>query len=187
MPKTQLLALDPSVRSPGIAIFKDGTLVIADRVKIPKYDVEKFSDGARWDFVARRILASVRPCLSDVTEGATDLVFELPQIYTWGKSKGDPNDLVGLAGVAGALVGHLVQSFPLLGVYSPTPAEWIGQLPKSTKGSAKESPRAQRILSRLSAEELARVPDQHDALDAVGLGLWRLGRLEPRRVFSNGR
>lgn len=178
-----LLALDPSVRSPGAALFRGGLLIAADRVKVPKQDDQKFADGARWDLVARLVEAWAGRAQQQIVE----LVFERPQIYTWGKSKGDPNDLVGLAGVAGALVGRLSIASPSLHVSSPTPAEWIGQLPKATKGSALVSPRAQRILSRLSPDELALVPDQHDALDAVGLGLWRLGRLEPRRVFSNGR
>jgi len=96
----------------------------------------------------------------------------------------------------------------MLEVFSPMPAEWVGQLSKvcaycdgkkgrgrgkkrvlcpECKGSDWETPRGRRIRSRLSPAELALVPDQNDAIDAVGLGLWKLGRFTPRSVLSNGR
>lgn len=176
-----LLALDPSVRSPGMALFRNDVLSSAGRLTIKRSKIPGIacSDGQWWLTVAHDILKWVGPV------AVRTLVFEKPQIYTAYKSKGDPNDLVGLAGVAAAVAGMLRWHGPLE-VFSPTPAEWIGQLPKTTRGSAKESPRAKRILSRLSPAELALVPDQHDAIDAVGIGLWCLGRLTPRTTFSNG-
>ena len=86
-------------------------------------------------------------------------------------------------------------------ILTPTPAEWIGQLSKvcpacrgkakkkcsECRGSAWETPRGRRIRSRLTPAELALVPDQNDAIDAVGLGLYALGRLTPQRSLSNGR
>ncbi len=175
-----LLALDPSVRSPGVALFRNDVLASAGRLTLKRStrDGIACSDGQWWLTVARDILRWIGDAR------VRTFVFEKPQIYTAFKSKGDPNDLVGLAGVAAAVAGMLP---PGVEVFSPTPAEWIGQLPKATKGSAKESPRARRILSRLTPAELALVPDQHDAIDAVGLGLFQLGRLEPRTAFSNGR
>jgi hypothetical protein len=179
-----ILALDPSVRSPGVALFDEGRLLTAGRVTVKKLDE---SDGARWMRVADDVLTWVEQYTSIVSIDV--LVFEKPQIYRASKSKGDPNDLIGLAGVAMAVAGFLEgrKRFSTLRVLSPTPAEWIGQVAKTTTGSAKESPRARRILSRLDAAELALVPDQHDAIDAVGLGLFALGRLTVKRVFSNGR
>ena len=176
-----LLAIDPSVNSPGVALFDGDVLIAADRATAPK-EWSKLGDGDRWLRVARSIvLWADTACAQRIRI----VVFERPQWYQRAKSKGDPNQLAGLAGVAGAVTGILGPHFPT--VLSPTPAEWIGQLPKATRGSAKKSPRAARILSRLGENELKLVPDQHDALDAVGLGLWALGRLTPRRVLSNGR
>lgn len=174
-----LLAVDPSVRSPGAAILDRGQLVEVKRFIVK---ASCMSDGQRWLLVARTIYEW------SLTRAPLDaLVYERPQIYTWAKSKGDPNDLIGLAGVGAALSGILFVENPELEVRTPTPADWIGQVAKTTKGSAKESPRAKMILSRLSPAELALVPDQHDAIDAVGLGLWACGRLEPKRAYSNGR
>lgn len=176
-----VLALDPSVRSPGLALFADGQLTRACNLPIKRSSTATQNDSqlgpsefARWHHVARYIIDTMPTDIHTV-------VFELPQIYTWGKGKGDPNQLLALAGV-GAIVAAHYNTFTL----SPRPAEWIGQVPKSTKGSALTSPRALKILSRLSTEERALVPDQHDAIDAVGLGLWALGRLATKRVLTSG-
>lgn len=201
-----LLAIDPGTNSPGVALFNgapDYELRFADRVNARNY--KDLADGQRWLAVAESIVGCVN---TPIVEGLGTLwnirtiVFERPQWYAAAKSKGDPNQLAGIAGVAANVTGiisrHTAQ--PLL-VESPTPAEWIGQLSKvcpackgkarkkcaACKGSDWETPRGRYIRGRLSPAELALVPDQNDAIDAVGLGLWALGRLTPRRVFSNGR
>lgn len=202
-----LLALDPGMNSPGAAVFDEyhGVLVQAGRVRIPSGFAD-LPDGARWLAVAREIVEWSRGCKFTVDR----VVFEKPQWYQRAKSKGDPNQLAGVAGVAANVTG-LLGSVVAVEVFSPTPAEWIGQLSKvcpvckgrkstmSVKrkrvpvicgechGSAWETPRGRRIRSRLTPAELALVPDQNDAIDAVGIGLWRLGRLAPRSALSNGR
>src|SRR5690606_24449015 len=127
----------------------------------------------------------------------TTIAFECPQWYERAKSKGDPNQLAGVAGVAANVCGMLHRNNPV--ILSPKPAEWIGQISKvcpTCKGKAKrkcsdchgsawETPRGRRIRSRLSPAELALVPDQNDAIDAVGIGLWALGRLKPERAYSS--
>ncbi len=186
------------MNSPGVALFHDGKLFAADRVRIPP----AFADhpaGQRWLGVALEIVAWINS--QKVWLGTlSKVVFECPQWYQRGKSKGDPNQLVGVAGVAANLTGMLITK-ATIAVLSPTPAEWIGQLPKTCPrckgvakkkcaaclGSAWKTPRGQRIMSRLAPDELALVPDQNDAIDSVGLGLWALGRLTPRSVYSNGR
>ena len=189
-----LLALDPGLRSPGIALFDSGALQFADRIRVPDFSVSP--TGARWLLVATQILdALIRRGEDDLID---TIIFECPQVYTREKSKGDPNHLVSIAGVAACLVGMLACNNPQ--ILSPHPGEWIGQLAKTChvckknlkkcpecKGSAWSTPRGRRIRSRLSDAELALVPDQNDAIDAVGLGLWSLGRLQPRCVYSNGK
>ena len=188
-----LLALDPGLNSPGVALFaygQDAFLRAAARLVIPDAFAE-LPDGARWMSVAHEIASWV-----NARGRVRTVVFERPQWYARGKSKGDPNQLAGIAGVAANVTGLLSPS----AVSSPTPAEWIGQLPKTCAtcrankkkcpacfGSAWNTPRGRRIRSRLTPAELALVPDQNDAIDAVGLGLWKLGRLTPRSTLSNGR
>lgn len=174
-----LLAVDPSVRSPGVALFRDTRLVACDVRKLRlvgdpavrcRAAVESVYD---WSFDNRRIERL------DFTRELGDLVVEWPQWLAVGKSKADPNDLAFLAGIGAGLA----VAFPCATVRSPVPRDWIGGLPKSTTGDPWNSPRGHRIADRLSPLERALVPDSHDAIDAVGLGLWALGRFERKRVF----
>lgn len=191
-----LLSVDPGMNSPGLAFFRENnTLYAAARANTSEY--ADLPDGERWLRVARTLAAWV---LEKVPSGALTVAFERPQWYQRGKSKGDPNQLVGVAGVAANLTGILSCNYHV-DVVSPKPAEWIGQLSKvctvckgkakkkcvECHGSAWETPRGRRIRSRLTSAELLLVPDQNDAIDAVGIGLWVLGRLTPVSVFSNGR
>ena len=168
------LAVDPSVNSPGVAMFNPSGELIATK----RFQFEESTDpiGTRCARVALEIrrwyLQQATPFIKPY------LVFEWPQIYRASKSKGDPNDLIALAGIGMALAGMLE-----CGVSTPTPAQWAGQLKKFTKGDVGKSPRALRIRSRLSAEEMQHWQDQHDVIDAIGLGLWSLDRLAPRRVY----
>lgn len=98
------------------------------------------------------------------------VIVEQPVVYG-GKSKGDPNDLIDLARVAGACESVIEHTSRV------KPAEWKGQMPKDVCG--------RRVRSRLKREELitldaclAPIPKsrRHNPLDAVGIGLWALGR-----------
>lgn len=116
-----------------------------------------------------------------VTNGRPDVVaIEVPQVYTAVRAKGDPNQLLPLYGI-GAAIGALL---PNARIVEYRPAQWAGQLPKTTKHrEAKQSLRGARIMSRLSETECLLVPDDHDVIDAIGIGLHHLGRLAPRRVY----
>jgi hypothetical protein len=100
-------------------------------------------------------------------------VVERPQVYTVGK--GDPNDLVPLAGIGAAFASR----FDRFKWYLPK--EWKGQLPK---GIAFEK----RILDRLDTLEIAEIIPAgsltHNIYDAIGIGLHHLGRFQRRRVFA---
>ncbi len=185
---SDLLALDPSVRSPGAAIFRDGVLAFAGKVKIPTM-WKDLAEGMRWQNVAEAVVkwAEEHDCVMP-----EKIIYERPQIYAAAKSKGDPNDLIALAAIGAAVVSWYSASNRACAVnvtarvvVTPTPAEWAGQIPKATKGNAMNSPRAQRILSRLTELEISRMPNQHDSIDAVGLGLHALGRLGIRRNYRS--
>ena len=169
-----IVAVDPSVRSPGVAVIERGELVGAARLPFSAKIDER---GERARQVAALIAAWVRP--RTLGGGVSLVVYEWPQIYRASKSKGDPNDLIALAAVGAGVAAFLAADE----IRTPTPHEWIGNLPKATKGDPWKSPRAMRIASRLSPAERARVPDSHDAIDAVGLALWAAGRLTARRVL----
>ncbi len=198
-----LLSIDPSTTTVGAALFTQCGPVWYLRVAASiKLEVVPDEDPMqRWLHAARAVEEWLLTFEAGIPlDIVTELVFERPQFYSAVKSKGDPNKLVGVLGVAAVLAGRFslrnaVRQFTYL------PAEWIGQLSKvcpTCKGKAKrkckdchgsawETPRGRRIASRLSPEERAKCPDQNDAIDAVGIGLKHLGRLEPVRVYSNGR
>lgn len=199
-----LIALDPGMNSPGIALFAEppvynGTRELYAAARFNTLEYKDLPDGERWLRVARVLSGWVHKYIGGPLPLLT-VVFERPQWYQRGKSKGDPNQLAGIAGVAANLTGILSCHYFPLEIVSPKPAEWIGQLPKMCHacgenkkkcpvchGSAWNTPRGKRIQSRLNAREFALVPDQNDAIDAVGLGLWASGRLVPHQVFSNGK
>lgn len=174
-----LLAVDPSIRSAGVALFRGGSLIRADTLKVHTEGTigERCLRAAQ--IIAGWVVANdARPKV---------LAVEWPQWYPAARSKVDPNDLAGLAGVCGALAGILAMGAAAqdhgLQVVSYTPAEWAGQTPKSKTGNPWRSPRGQRIRSRLTEDELEAVPPKHDAVDAVGIGLYHLGKFERVRIF----
>lgn len=182
-----LLALDPSIRSCGLAAFRRGQLVAAKRIV-------RTSDGADIGARARAMSLDILAWIVEVRLDPRCFVYEWPQVYKAVKSKGDPNDLIALAAVGnGVAVGLHVAAAArniAIEVLTPLPKEWVGELPKVTKGDPWASPRGARVASRLTPDERLKVPAQHDVLDGVGLGLWALDRFERVRVFpgaSTGR
>lgn len=108
-------------------------------------------------------------------ERAAILVVEWPRVYASriraGEAKGDPNDLLALAGVVSAIAAHWEKRGS---VFSYVPSEWKGQIPKDICGA--------RIMNRLSVAEGSLITavkpasKRHNTIDAVGLGLHHLGR-----------
>ncbi len=94
-------------------------------------------------------------------------LIERPTIYP--RSPVPPNDIITLAIEAGRL------SAPFRDV------QWV--LPRKWKGTAPKAVMHARIMNALTPEEhdvYRRCNDRggsKDALDAIGLGLWKLGRL----------
>lgn len=172
-----LLAVDPGVDNPAFAYFVDAILVIARRVAIPE-SLAALGPVDRCEQIARRICAAVA--------GPADaLVIEQPQFYRASRSKGDPNKLALLVLVNGAVAALARQTWGSnISVDSPYPAQWAGQIPKSTKkGEAWKSPRGRLIRGQISHAEFIVCENNHDSVDAVGLGLWKLGRLFPASVY----
>jgi hypothetical protein len=102
---------------------------------------------------------------------APRVVLEVPRVYP--VSKGDPNDLITLAMIAGEIRHrYRVQGIEVREVW---PRTWKGNVPKDVHHK--------RVLKCLSAAELVVIPkrprggDDHNCLDAIGLGLWALERM----------
>jgi hypothetical protein len=182
-----LLAVDSALLQPGVALFLNGELFAAARVKIPRSYAD-YAVGRRCSKVGELIEEWYWAALRSVNERymhqPTGIVIEWPKVYDprearrRGQSHIDPKSLIPLAGVGENVVGRLGRTSE---IWSPEPAEWIGQVPKTKKGDPLASPRGARLWPLLSDAERSRVADglTHDALDAIGLGLHALQRLPP--------
>lgn len=153
------LSVDPGKHDCGLALWDDtGGLVRAGFVQTPHGGTQRV---AIWTGTANAVLAWLRNC-------KPDLILEIPQVYG-GPRSNDPNDLLDLAGVQGAvaaLVGGTV-------LWSPLPREWKGQLPKAVSQA--------RVNAALSDAEKARIlwPTaslRHNVFDALHLGIVYLQR-----------
>lgn len=148
----RIIAVDPGTEQAGFALFENGKLIQAELIK------EK---GSLKEHRAWRVSCRIGELL---VPGAT-LVIEHPQVYA--RSPSDPDDLLALALVVGGVLalhkgGEIVR-----------PREWKGQVPKNLMTA--------RILRQLDADERAlckQINDNHNVLDAVGIGIWKLKRFK---------
>lgn len=160
---SQLYAIDPGLGGTGIARW-----IMWPEHKRPRLkSVAIIRDRARDDTLTNRC-ADLTNRLPDSPEQSDFVVIEMPQHMTNTK---------GIAAQAGAvykltfLVGFLAARFDMSGatVHVVNPSEWKGQLPKDIVQQ-----RVERILGKSTCRELN---IRSHAWDAVGIGLWALGRL----------
>jgi len=142
-----LIAIDPGKHAVGWAAFGDDGLSACGMLEIG----------------ALGYLAGRRP---DVA------VIEVPQIYDRRRWKGDPNDLIDVAIAAGMARQALCDAAEVVLV---KPAAWKGQRAKAidteyTSGLLSLPERA--VIDRCGVAKSKR----HNVIDAIGIGLWRLGR-----------
>jgi len=173
-----LVSIDPGLHATGVAIWgwpAAGPVLL--HAFLVKHGDEP--EGQNWVGMASAIWAEVELWIGG-TRPVSTVVIEKPQVYVASRSKGDPNDLITIAAVVGAVVmrawwGHPLHR-PALVVYKP--AEWKGQVPKPKPGETYII--EERVRAKLSEEERARValPTakslHHNVFDAVGLGLHHL-------------
>ncbi len=170
-----VIALDPASRFAGVAHFAGGKLQSVGRLKcLPEPG----------DTDASRCLRAAQKVLTWVVEreiAPRYLVTEFPQVYGVGASKADPNDLTPMACMVGAVAGMLFSVAASLNVGF----ECTSYLPRVWKQGTrdKEEIRAD-VTTRLAPDELILMPaSTTDEWDAVGIGLYALGRFAPVRSF----
>lgn len=119
-----------------------------------------------------------------------EIVIERPQVYERSRSKGDPNDLIALALVAGAVVGAVreYQAMSMCRIVGYTPCRVIEYRPADWKGQVPKDVMVRRIKRSLAKTELERVelPKAkslaHNVWDAVGIGLHHLRKYRRQDV-----
>lgn len=155
-----VMAIDPGGTT-GWALFQRGELVACGYERFDQIAVRS------WDFsLARLLLTGERVC-----------VVEFPQAYPGPKSKQDPNDILRTA----YRCGELANPFRRLGF------EVEEVYPNGWKGTADKKLTLERVLDRLSEGEKSLLEQakpaksrskllDHNMIDAVGIGLWRVYR-----------
>lgn len=168
-----LASIDPGKHACGVAVWSLQTykLIVACWVRNPFKDEPGVERAHRWGDMARQVAAY----LSRWKPYGMGLILEIPQIYG-DKSEKDPNDLLDLAGVQGAIVGATNANVE----WSPLPKEWKGQLPKDVS--------ERRVDSKLSHAEKTSIEwpaksYRHNVYDAIHLGIVYLER-EGLRDFT---
>jgi len=167
-------SVDPGIRGCGVALFLDDNL---SRAAYIKNHLEK-GNGPR---EAAQMALAVQDWVFDQNVPLVErLVVEWPKVYQGSKQKGDPADLLPLA----AIDACLCLLFPRAHHVIYTPQEW--------KGTVDGDVMTERIKARLTASETAELTAnlkcpkhlQHNVYDGIGLGLFALGRLNPRKVIA---
>ena len=194
-----VLCVDPGIRIAGAALFRDRALVATSVVRGTKTGnratecAQMAREIVSWYNTVWWQLNTPRPLMSQVPV-PQEFLSEWPQIYTRDKSKGDPNDLLPLAGVCSAVAALL------------TDTVCVSYHPKDWKGTVDGDAMMKRVLERLepgeltvsagsllrlkpktadqSILELCRSTTAHHAVDAIGIGLHHFGRLTRRRFFA---
>ena len=146
--KNTLVAVDPSSRATGWATYAGQELTACGLIR------------------GHDTLDMIEAIRGDLPHGLPAII-ELPKVYQQSRQKGDPNDLIHVAAVAGACA--LVCTPPIRFVL---PREWKGTTPKRI-----DNARTLRLLTRdeLDIVEACNCPNHllDNVLDAIGIGLWR--------------
>lgn len=152
----KLMTVDPG-KNLGWAVFEDGRLIEAGLI------VDDSRPGPPW--LLRVVEGVDNVCAQYVPD---EVVIEIPQVYQQRLLKGDPNDLVDVAVIAGAAAATVV---PFATPQLIRPHVWKGNRPKAVDNW--------HTFEVLDDEEKSKIPSgakRHNVLDAVGIGLWKLGR-----------
>lgn len=152
----KLISVDPGKVGLGWAYFENSYLLKAGII-------ENVLELQKLNYTFVELLSCCRP---------TVCVIEVPQVYQQRSWKGDPNDLIDVAVIAG-VVAAAASAFgePQL----IRPHAWKGNRPKAVD--------IEYTLSLLSDDERVIVEGcgalkskLHNVIDAVGIGLWKLER-----------
>lgn len=181
---TYLLSVDPGLRKCGAALWRGPELVAAELVigeragdDVAQTVTRMKTEISHWEPIKSNDDRHITP-LWLVVKHELEVVCEYPRTYGGRASRGDANDLVGVALVVGAILGRLACPSRLV-----LPEEWKGNAPKpDTKAEYERDGYVpeERARAALSADELAcvRLPrdwrKKLDVWDAVGIGLWAL-------------
>ena len=159
-----MIAIDPGLGGTGWAEWTDGWRPTRCGVFTPSQDTSlTLAERANEIGLALRALI----CAMGPLRKSTTVFLEMPQAM--------PNSRAGIAAQSGAVykltftTGAIAAHLYPATVHEVQPMKWKGQLPKAIIN--------RRVINVLGTETCERLNIRSHAYDAVGLGLWALGRL----------
>ena len=157
---TILVSIDPGIRACGVAGFEDRVLKWAEYVQSNYTGADNIKAAVKMSDCVR-----MKYCFYFVDH----VISEVPVMRKG--SPVPPADIMHLYGVVAA-IGSTQLDFETV-----QPSTWKGTVPKKIF--------LERILKCLTDEERQRLPKLpasklHNVIDAVGIGLWKLGRLNAK-------
>lgn len=170
-----VIGIDVGKHAVGVSLFVDKKL---ERCGLARARGEV--DGPlRW----RELSNSVRAIVGRIPL-QTIAVIEGQRIYRDAQKKGDQNDIIDVAYVTGYLAATILA---LDGVeLIEAPRVWKGTLDGDVFIETRIQPEIKKNPNELNVA-LASMPSAvslaHNVWDAIGIGLWKLGRLTPRKVY----
>lgn len=176
-----LLAIDPGVRGCGCAVFETGKLVACAYVR----NLVKSGHGP---FECASMAQAVMTWWETAAFGRIFppdvVVVEWPRIYQrgGGRTKGDPNDLLCLVAVDGALAVY----FRTAKTLAVEPHQWKGSMPKTGVVEGRVRARLDAVETDALEAGVANLAAslRHNLFDGVGIGLFALGRFDRLRAFE---
>lgn len=157
--QADLLAIDPGYQYLAYSIYKDKTLIDGGVLKNPV---------DQWATLTKQPpnFSNISKIFSGYEWSDKKAVIEFPLIH---KTTPNPNDIVKLASASGAYTALLQHS----GFF----VEWVE--PRTWKGTVPKKIMLKRIIAKLSEEEYSSINHSrnHNLIDAVGVGLWKIKRL----------
>jgi len=170
----KLISIDPGYRACGVSYFDKGVLIAASLIEVKSS--KDIDPGEQFALMSSAVVNYIE----SLGVGDTfDLAIEYPQQYV--RSPTPRESVQRLVGVIGAISSAVQNSTGGLGVKvtTYTPRAWKGQVPKEIMND--------RVRNRLIDGELEKLPEyskskMHNVLDAIGIGLKHLKRLELKRA-----
>lgn len=165
-----MLCVDPGLRGCGVAFFRAGTLIRAGYVTNPVIEGRGYAAHKMMGLAVVELYGYV---------GLSRLVMEHPRIYPGAaQQKGDLNDLIDVACVGAAIASN----YPVTETETLYPADWKGNVPKEVMTA--------RISRAIANEERAGIEKcyaslTHNVLDAIGIGLFKLGRINKKSILND--
>ena len=165
----KLVAIDPGISHCGIAVFdlSSNELLRADWIQVQG----RVSPGHKTLSLCREIVPYLLE--AEAWDDSLSAAIELPEVYQTAGQKGRQSDIRDLAVVCGTLAYLFVDRGSKISFYEPK--QWKGQVPEIVMNK--------RIMSKLSTLELGCIDipknkkNATDVKDAIGVGLYHLGRL----------